>query len=102
MSDDYIKREDAVRRIAVLMAAEAESDGCEDQPMDTYIEYASEDLADIPSADVAPVVRCKDCVHYRVYQLASDGETITDCAVMPCHPPENWYCSNAERKDDEL
>lgn len=52
---DYIKREDAVRRIAVLMAAEAESDGCEDQPMDNYIEYAVEDLADIPSADVAPV-----------------------------------------------
>lgn len=52
---DYIKREDAVRRIAVLMAAEAESDGCEDQPMDNYIEYALEDLADIPSADVAPV-----------------------------------------------
>lgn len=52
---DYIKREDAVRRIAVLMAVEAESDGCEDQPMDNYIEYALEDLADIPSADVAPV-----------------------------------------------
>ena len=52
---DYIKREDAVRRIAVLMAAEAESDGCEDQPMDNYIEYASEDLADIPPADVVPV-----------------------------------------------
>ena len=52
---DYIKREDAVRRIAVLIAAEAESDGYEDQPMENYIEYASEDLADIPSADVAPV-----------------------------------------------
>ena len=53
--DDYIKREDAVKRIAVLIAAEAESDGCEDQPMENYIEYASEDLADIPSADVASV-----------------------------------------------
>ena len=71
--DDYIKREDAVRRIAVLIAAEAESDGCEDQPMDNYIEYASEDLADIPSADVAPVRHEEDGT---LWVTVGDCETV--------------------------
>ena len=52
---DYIKREDAARVMAILMAAEAEADGYPDAPIDNYIEYALEDLEDIPSADVAPV-----------------------------------------------
>lgn len=101
---DYIKREDAVRRIAVLMAAEAESDGCEDQPMDTYIEYASEDLADIPSADVAPVrhgrwmpltdcsnegIYCSAC-HKKVYRAEYSN-------TMKMHSP---YCPNCGAKMD--
>lgn len=86
---DYIKREDAVRRVAVLIAAEAESDGCEDQPMDNYIEYALEDLADIPSADVAPVVRCKDCVH-------CEKETMT-CTIFIKNRLGDDFCSEGER-----
>ena len=88
---DYIKREDAVRRIAVLMAAEAESDGSEDQPMDTYIEYASEDLADIPPADVAPVVRCKDC-RWR------DAEEKHHCIDINRVFDQMDFCSFGERK----
>ena len=53
--DDYIKRDDAARVMAILMAAEAEADGYPDAPIDNYIEYALEDLEDIPPADVAPV-----------------------------------------------
>ena len=52
---DYIKREDAAKEMALLMATEAEADGYPDTPIDDYIEYALEDIADIPSADVAPV-----------------------------------------------
>ena len=95
MAEEYIKREDAVRRIAVLIAAEAESDGYEDQPMENYIEYASEDLADIPSADVAPVVRCKDCKWFNRFGCAIEMVDFTD------RPTENDYCSFAERKDNE-
>ena len=94
---DYIKREDAARRIAVLIAAEAESDGYEDQPMENYIEYASEDLADIPSADVAPVVRCKDCKHWY-----NDGDAITWCNLSKWACGGNGFCLYAERKDDEI
>ena len=97
--DDYIKREDAVRRIAVLIAAEAESDGYEDQPMENYIEYASEDLADIPSADVAPVVRCKDCVYY---QDNNDGYPHDGCRWRSDETPDATdFCSFGEKKDEE-
>lgn len=100
--DDYIKREDAVRRIAVLIAAEAESDGYEDQPMENYIEYASEDLTDIPSADVAPVrhgrwideeptvIKCSAC-----------GEEFNDEIVYMTCPYNNLrYCPGCGAKMD--
>lgn len=99
---DYIKREDAVRRVAVLIAAEAESDGCEDQPMDNYIEYALEDLADIPSADVAPVRhgRWED-------EFKEDAEAFVKHRYV-CTVCGNWqtygktaYCPNCGAKMDE-
>ena len=103
---DYIKREDAVIRIAALMAAEAESDGCEDQPMDNYIEYASEDLADIPSADVAPVRHGRweafeDMMLDTCYRCSECGREfyLADCST----PQENEYnyCPNCGAKMDE-
>ena len=113
---DYIKREDAVRRIAVLIAAEAESDGYEDQPMENYIEYASEDLADIPSADVVPVVRCKDCKYWDKDTLRHNSNDVAEWDECECEMLANrdrWneidryccdihFCADGERKDDEI
>ena len=99
--DDYIKREDAARVMAILMAAEAEADGYPDAPIDNYIEYASEDLADIPSADVAPVVRCRDC---KFAHMTYGGE----CKYCDAWESEeslyldgDFFCAFGERKDDE-
>ena len=96
--DDYIKREDAVKRIAVLIAAEAESDGYEDQPMENYIEYASEDLADVPSADVAPVR------HAHWIKISPAG--IYECSecgknVMTSDIKAYEYCHGCGAKMDE-
>lgn len=93
---DYIKREDAVRRIAVLIAAEAESDGYEDQPMENYIEYASEDLADIPSADVAPVR------HGRWIDMDRYGFPVMECSECGAQTGTlNFpYCFNCGAKMD--
>lgn len=54
----------------------------------------------IPAADVAPVVRCKDCKHYDMgvcLKIYSDGNV----------HPEAWqrrkpddFCSYGERKDE--
>ena len=47
-------------------------------------------IADTPAADVAPVVRCKDCTH--LY-----GTLCTACGLMPRKPDD--FCSLGERKD---
>ena len=43
-----------------------------------------------PAADVAPVVRCKDCAH--LY-----GTFCTVCGLLPRKPDD--FCSCGERKD---
>lgn len=52
-------------------------------------------VEDAPTADVAPVVRCKDCKHHY------------DCGVhfcnrlgMDCPDDSDFFCSYGERKDD--
>lgn len=46
-------------------------------------------LHDLPAADVAPVVRCKDCKHR---YNDSWCEYVDD---------DNFYCANGERKDGD-
>ena len=52
-----------------------------------------------PAADVAPVVRCKDCKHYDMgvcLKIYSDGNAHTE-AWKPRNPED--FCSYGERKD---
>ena len=50
----------------------------------------------LPSADVQPVVRCKDCYHY--------PNPYADCPMIGWARNEDDYCSKAERKgtDNEV
>ena len=43
-----------------------------------------------PAADVAPVVRCRDCAHLF-------GTLCTVCGLLPRQPDD--FCSMGERKD---
>lgn len=56
-------------------------------------------ISEIPAADVAPVVRCKDCKH-RIYKNMGDeiGE-IGGCGLFNCAMPNEGFCSHGERKD---
>ncbi len=64
--------------------------------------YAAEQLLDeIPAADVAPVVYCKDCKHYDMgvcLKIYSDGNAHPE--AWQKRKPED-FCSYGERKDDE-
>ena len=64
----------------------------------------------MPAADVAPVVRCEDCKHFKNYgktSLLIDG---TNIKAGWCHRrarydeeyrmPPDGFCSYGERKDD--
>lgn len=77
---EYIKREAALMKLM--------QDGCSAKNLQS--------ISDMPAADVAPVVRCKDCkYHY-------------DCGVhfcnrlrMDCPDDSDFFCSYGERKDND-
>ena len=57
-------------------------------------------IADAPTVDAVPVVRCKDCLHWNEDALA--------CDTLPwvsSSEHENWYaedfCSYGERRSDD-
>ena len=53
-------------------------------------------INDAPTIDAVPVVRCKDCLHYRP-MVAFDGECMCDVFDWKAEPMD--YCSFAERKE---
>ena len=53
------------------------------------VKLIKEELSKVPTADVAPVVRCKDCAH--LY-----GTLCTVCGLLP--QPDD-FCSYGERRD---
>ena len=48
----------------------------------------------LPTEDVAPVVRCKDCKYY--YEC---GVNFCDLLGMDCPDDSDFFCSYGERKD---
>ena len=50
------------------------------------------------SRDAMPVVRCKDCIHYRHYGLSE--ETVSECTIDHCeNPDKEWFCADGERQE---
>lgn len=54
-------------------------------------------IEDAPAADVAPVVRCKDCEnsYYAVDDLICSYGPCVDCPVSP-----DFWCANGRRRED--
>ena len=48
-----------------------------------------------PTVDTVPVIRCKDCVHFKQSKVL--GNT---CALTGNHVTKKDYCSKAERKEE--
>ena len=62
---------------------------------DTTDYFLDEDIS--PTVDAVPVVRCKDCIHYRYYGLSE--ETVSECKIDHCENPDaDWFCADGERK----
>ena len=51
-------------------------------------------IADTPTVDAVPVVRCKDCKYY--YEC---GVNFCDRLGMDCPGDSDFFCSYGERKD---
>lgn len=87
--DEYIKREAAIAYIREqseeCQKAFEELGGESGIYADAYNDLA-EDFHSIPAADVAPVVRCKDC-----YQSVVIGNVL-HCTYWGKNTDENGYC----------
>ena len=92
--NDYIKREDAIEAYAEMLKSDK----------DTKL-IAEMILADVPSADVVEVVRCKDCKYgeWKVSELdnKTKGYKCIIHAGLGIDFGDNGYCSYGKRKDNE-
>lgn len=55
-------------------------------------------FAEIPAADVAPVVHCKDCKHS---YITVDARCCSCGAFYDVAVPDDFFCALAERKDGD-
>lgn len=89
---EYIKREAAIKAIEkadyTLIANDAD---------DCKADYLREIIESVPTADVVPVVRCKDC---KYAQNDYDGfSTTVGCNMLKCATGWHSFCSYGERRD---
>lgn len=58
-------------------------------------------VADAPTVDAVPVVRCKDCKHKGWVQEPCHGRSVDYCKVWDCtlRNLETTFCSYGKRKD---
>ena len=98
---EYIEREQAIDLFYPVCPENDGSDGC------TIIykpgKFSSSEieamLSDLPTADVAEVVRCKDCQYYQDAKINKKGFLI--CPASGMEIAETDYCSYGERVDKE-
>lgn len=90
---EYIKREAAIDAVNDLAGKAPTCSAYE------AVWKSARVLKKIPAADVAPVVRCKDCKHYDMgvcLKIYSDGRVHS--AAWQSRRPDD-FCSYGERKD---
>lgn len=51
----------------------------------------------LSAADVAPVVRCKDCKYHDLGQEPRRGESLGYCIIMGAMSPDEGFCYLAKR-----
>lgn len=93
--DEYIRREETIKRIKECYCAGCNSyNGVRCRACGTG--DAIDMIEDTTAADVAPVVRCKDCKHSweDIGGLTCSHGVCVDCAVLA-----DFYCAYGERKD---
>lgn len=100
MSDEYISREAALEAIKKHKEEMAKTGGVSNTGKAFYSlgqNHAIDVLRIVPTADVVPVVRCKDCRYY------NDGwcynpNTYDDEKTRGNTTPD-WYCADGERRE---
>lgn len=95
--NDYIKREDAIQAIVGHLVPK-QYDG---NLVNAGFEVAHEIVDVLPSADVAEVVRCKDCKHHEELLNNNDGNVLCWAHGLDVVVDRNGYCNYGEREEQE-
>lgn len=61
-------------------------------------EMSEKEFDEFPTADVAPVTRCKDCEHLVNATINANGFLICDISDMEIAPDD--FCSHGERREE--
>ena len=93
---EYIDREAAVKAFNNFDAGRADSPPFTLLTPEEFAEY----LYELPTADVAPVVRCKDC-KYGDYDSKPDGAMVCLRTKDGFWRKETDFCSYGERRKGE-
>ena len=98
MADEYIRRDDFIQHL----------EKCKKGAAVTNLVWAAimaieRDVRDMPAADVAPVVRCKDCEHARDlgFQFGSLVHESWFCIYNGPHTTgANDFCSHGQKREE--
>ena len=94
MAKEYIEREEVIKILEQYDLSSGSTLGCHSGA----IECAISAIEMLPAADVAPVVRCQDCVYARPLK---DVKYDYLCHYWNGHScNQNQFCSQGKRKED--
>lgn len=88
---EYIELEVAVKAFNNFDAGRADSPSFTLLRPEEFAEY----LYELPTADVAPVVRCKDCKHLVAVNV--NGKGIPTCRMSGMEVAPDEFCSRGEK-----
>lgn len=93
---EYIDREAAIKTVKHYAHMDIDKKQMVLDTVDDTLNIVAR-IEKIPAADVAPVVRCKDC---KYAQNDYDGfSTTVGCNMLKCATGWHSFCSYGERKD---
>ena len=91
---EYIEREAVLKRLKFKI----ETDTTYNHLKYRGLESAMAQVRKAPAADVAPVVRCKDCIYYEKTYVNGKGFRI--CPASRMDVTDMDFCSYGERRVD--
>lgn len=90
MTDEYIKRSKALEELNKIPAYLDNGD------IQYGVVIAINTIKNVPAADVAEVVRCKDCKNFKILI----GHVVGNCVKHDRITYNNDFCSYVERKNN--
>jgi hypothetical protein len=92
---DYISREAAIESLVDYYNSLQDFVGFGTIKKNTIGECIMRVKEDIPSADVRPVVLCRDCRWWTKQEKSLQGR----CELAGFYPTGEWFCANGERAE---